>query len=298
MWVPADAVRLVGLLGLATAALWFDGVAVALMLLVLGGLMVPRALRTPRPLDVAYGVGLVVAAWSGVLDVYERVAWWDVAVHFTVTGLVAAVAYVGTVRLGVTRDPGDVRSRAHRVGVPLVVASLGLGLSVLWEVGEWLGHTYVDASIHVSEVDTLGDLVAGGAGSLVAGALLVAWGGSVRGEDGGGGLASRRRALPPVAASRARHMTKESTMSTSASPGPDPLRTDREGVDDLDAGRGGPTSPGPDSTAAGAATSGSGLDVNAPDTGPGPAAADVDGPGVDRRDDRRGDLDDDPANRI
>ena len=173
-WVAADAVRLAGLLGLATAALWFDGVAVALMLLVLGGLMVPRVLGTPGPLDMAYGAGLVVAAWSGVLDVYERVAWWDVAVHFTVTGLVAAVAYLGTVRLGVSRDPGDVRSRAHRVGVPLVVVALGLGLSVVWEVGEWLGHTYVDASIHVSEVDTLGDLVAGGAGSLVAGALLIA----------------------------------------------------------------------------------------------------------------------------
>ena len=83
-------------------------------------------------------------------------------------------------------------------------------------------------------------------------------------------------------------------MSTSASPGPDPLRTDREGVDDLDP-KHSPTSPGPDSTEAGAATAGSGVGgVNAPDTGPGPAARDVDGPDVDRRDD----LDDDPANRI
>jgi hypothetical protein len=174
VWVPADAVRILGLLGTAVAALWFDGVATALMLLVLGGLMVPRALATPRPLDVAYGTGLLVAAWSGVLDVYERVGWWDLAVHFTVTGLVAAVAYHGMVRLDVARDPGGARTREHAVGVALVVTALGLGLSVLWEIGEWLGHTYVDESIHVSEADTLGDLAAGGVGSLAAGLLLLA----------------------------------------------------------------------------------------------------------------------------
>jgi hypothetical protein len=46
----------------------------------------------------------------------------------------------------------------------------------------------------------------------------------------------------------------------------------------------GPTSPGPDST--GAATAGTGQNV--PDTGPGPAAADVDAD----RDDLRGDATD------
>jgi hypothetical protein len=174
-WVPADGVRLAGLVGVAVAALWFDGVAVALMLLVLGGLMVPRALGTPGQLDAAYGVGLLVAAWSGVLDVYVAVPWWDVAIHFAVTGLVAAVGYGGTVRLGVARDAADATNRGHRIGVPILVAALGLALSVVWEIGEWLGHTYVDPSIYVSEVDTLGDLAAGGAGSLVAGAVVVAW---------------------------------------------------------------------------------------------------------------------------
>ena len=66
-------------------------------------------------------------------------------------------------------------------------------------------------------------------------------------------------------------------MSTSPSPGPDPLRRDDEGVDDVDVAPVAPTSPGPDSTRAGAVTGGTGQgDVNAPDTGPGPAAADVD----------------------
>lgn len=172
-WEPADGVRVAGLVALAVAVVWFDGVAVALALLVLGGLVVPRALGTARALDAAYGVGVLVAAWSAVLGVYRTVAWWDVVVHLVVTGLVAAVALDGAVRLGVARDPADVRSTAHRVGVPVLVVALGLGLSVLWELGEWLGHTYVDPTIHVSQVDTLGDLAAGGLGSLVAGVALV-----------------------------------------------------------------------------------------------------------------------------
>lgn len=183
--MPADALRLTGLVGLAGAALWFDAVAVALMLLVLGGLMVPRALGTPGPLDAAYGTGLLVAAWSGVLDVYETVGWWDLLIHFAVTGLVAAVAYGGLVLARVALDPADARRHAQRIGVPILVTALGLALSVLWEIGEWLGHTYVDDSIHVSEVDTLGDLAAGGTGALLAGGVLVAWG--------------RRRSRRPVA---------------------------------------------------------------------------------------------------
>jgi hypothetical protein len=42
----------------------------------------------------------------------------------------------------------------------------------LWEVGEWVGHTYLDERIQVGYNDTMGDLVADGLGALVAGALL------------------------------------------------------------------------------------------------------------------------------
>jgi hypothetical protein len=173
VWVPADAVRVAGLVSVATAAVWFDVVAVALMLLVLGGLMVPRALGSGARLDVTYGVSLLVAAWSGVLGVYEEVVWWDLAVHAAVTGLVAALAYEALVRLGVVRAPGDAVRRGHRVGIPLLVVAVGLGLSVLWELGEWVGHTYLDPSIHVTETDTLGDLLAGGIGSSATGVALV-----------------------------------------------------------------------------------------------------------------------------
>ncbi len=171
-WVPADAVRVAGVLSVLLA-LTFDAVAVALMLLVLGGLVVPRLLRAPGGLDVAYGTGLLVAAWSGILDVYEAVAWWDLAVHLVVTGLVAAVAYLAVVRLGAALHPRDATTRGQRAGVVLLTVGLGLALGVQWEISEWLGHTYLDESIYVSEADTIGDLVADGLGSVLAGLVLV-----------------------------------------------------------------------------------------------------------------------------
>jgi len=171
-WVRADAVRLAGLASLAAAAVWFDLVAVALMLLVLGGLMVPRAIGTLGSLDAVYGLGLLVAAWSAVLGVYEQVAWWDVAMHTVVTGLIAAVAHRVVVVLRVARGPADAAGPRDHTDAAALTTGLGLGLSVLWEIGEWLGHTYLDPSIHVSGPDTLGDLVAGGLGSLAAGLAL------------------------------------------------------------------------------------------------------------------------------
>ncbi|UNX54812.1 hypothetical protein MF406_00445 [Georgenia sp. TF02-10] len=42
---------------------------------------------------------------------------------------------------------------------------------MLWELGEWVGHTYGDPEIHVGYDDTVGDLAAGLLGSLLAGAI-------------------------------------------------------------------------------------------------------------------------------
>ncbi|WP_418606141.1 hypothetical protein [Georgenia sp. SUBG003] len=54
----------------------------------------------------------------------------------------------------------------------MVALAVGLALAVVWELGEWAGHTYLDPAIFVSYDDTIGDLAAGGAGAAVAGAWL------------------------------------------------------------------------------------------------------------------------------
>ncbi|MBO0920234.1 hypothetical protein J1G42_05270 [Cellulomonas sp. zg-ZUI222] len=172
---PGGIVRAVGVACVLVAVVVRGPVDTALFALVLAGLVAPPAAGAPRALDAAYGIGLIVAAWSGALDLYQSVGWLDVVMHLVVTGLVAAVAHLLLARrTGAALDPAAAAGGGQRAGVVAVTASLGLALSVLWEIGEYLGNTYVDDTIYVGYADTIGDLVAGGIGSAVAGLWLTA----------------------------------------------------------------------------------------------------------------------------
>jgi hypothetical protein len=168
----ADGVRVLALLSVVVGT-WRSGVVgAALFLLVLGGCVVPLAVGVPGWLDAAYGGTLLLAAWAAQLDWYVAVGWLDVLVHAAATGLVAAVATLLLVRCGAVAaapSPGVPRAR---LGVAALTAGLGAAGAVLWEVGEWCGHTLLDDRIQVGYADTLGDLAAGLAGSVVAAVLL------------------------------------------------------------------------------------------------------------------------------
>ncbi|UKJ64831.1 hypothetical protein H1Q78_05450 [Cellulosimicrobium cellulans] len=170
-FVPGDVVRAAAAASLVVAV-GLDGVAVALFLLVLGGTMVPRALGVTAPLDVAFGGTLLASAWAAQLEWYRAVPWLDLPVHAACTGLVAAVAYVALLRTGLLADPGTLRPGRARAGTLVVVSGLGAVLAVLWELGEWAGHTYLDDRIGVGYGDTVTDLAAGLLGAVVAGLLL------------------------------------------------------------------------------------------------------------------------------
>lgn len=170
----ADAVRALSVLSVLAALVLLGPVETALFLLVLLGLLVARALDVFPRFDAAYGVVLLTAAWSSVADLYARISWWDLAVHFAATGTLAVIAYFLLVQFGAVpgvRHPHR-PSRSLPVVVALLVVALGLGMSVLWEIGEWWGHTYVDDSINVGYTDTMADLAAGGVGALVSGLFL------------------------------------------------------------------------------------------------------------------------------
>lgn len=171
---PGGVVRLLGLASVVAAVVALGPVDAVLLLLVLAGLVVPLTARVDPRLDAVYGVGLLAAGWAGALDLYQRISWLDVVMHLVVTGLVAAVGHLVVARLtGAVVDPVLPAAPRVRVGSVAVTTALGLGLSVLWEVGEYLGNTYIDASIHVAYRDTIGDMALGGLGSLAAGLLLV-----------------------------------------------------------------------------------------------------------------------------
>lgn len=164
------ATDLVAVAGLASfvAAFWRDGVTVALFALVLLGLVLPRAGRLPGWLQAATGATLIFGGWSAVLDWYVAVPWLDIAVHAVANGLLAAAAVV------LLQRARQLPAMLPTAGLVLVTAAVGALLAVIWEAGEWFGHTVLDDGIQVGYDDTIGDLVCGTAGSFVAGLALVA----------------------------------------------------------------------------------------------------------------------------
>ena len=170
--VPADAARLAGVASLLAVAVRGQWVNAALFALVLLGLVLPRLLRAGRLPDLVYGIVLLLAAWSAVLDWYVRFGWLDIVMHVLTGGLTAAFAHRLLVRWQVVPRPEASVVRRARAGVVVTTTAVGTTLGLLWEVGEWFGHTYLDHRIQVGYTDTLSDLAADAVGALGAGLVV------------------------------------------------------------------------------------------------------------------------------
>lgn len=170
--VPGDLPRCATAISFLAVLASGDLTGSALFLLVLGGTVVPRAVGASSVLDLATGGTLLLAAWASQLAWYETVPGLDLAVHAVLTGLLAAVAMLvlarWTERAAAAMQPARNRPPTETV---LLVAGLGAILAIVWEAGEWAGHTLLDDSIGVGYDDTVSDLVAGLVGALTAGVL-------------------------------------------------------------------------------------------------------------------------------
>jgi hypothetical protein len=162
----ADGVRVLGTLSVLAAGVGWGPVALGVCALALLGVFGGRFLGLRPALDVALGVTVLVAAWSSVLDIYSRVTGWDLVVHFTANGLIAAASFVLLGRVGAVAPGGS------RLQVAVLTTAIGMSAAVVWEVAEWIGHNFIDPSIYVAYDDTIGDLVAGSLGSLAAGLAM------------------------------------------------------------------------------------------------------------------------------
>jgi len=105
-----------------------------------------------------------------VLEIYITTRWWDIPVHFLTNGLCAAVLYVLLVRGRILADATTLPR--PMLSAVVMTTAVGLSLGMLWEIWEWFGHTFIDGEIFVGYVDSIGDLVWGGFGALVAGCLM------------------------------------------------------------------------------------------------------------------------------
>lgn len=164
----ADAVRVLAVVGVGIAAIWWRPTDAGILALALPAVIAPRFLAVRPGFDIAFGTTVLIAAWSNVLDLYRTVPGWDLAVHFACTGLVAAMTLVAFGRWRIVAPVGDLPRRAGLVLTPVIA----LAASAVWEMIEWLGFEFVSDEIFVTYTDTIGDMAAGGLGGLVAGCIL------------------------------------------------------------------------------------------------------------------------------
>lgn len=166
--VVADAVRAVTLVSLPVATIGWGWIAFAVLLLALLGVVVPRVLGLRPAVDTAVCALALVAGWSSVLGWYTSVFLWDKVVHFVLLAALTAVLWVIASDTGVLRT-GD---RVGRVQAVVVAGVLSLAIGSVWEMFEFLGHTFLDPTIYVGYEDTIGDLAADVGGGVLAGLLL------------------------------------------------------------------------------------------------------------------------------
>jgi hypothetical protein len=168
--VLADAVRVLGLIGVLVAWVWWQPTDAGIAALALPALVVPRFLGVRGSADLVSCLIVLVAAWSNVLDLYRTVVGWDLLVHFACTAVLAAWTYLALAHVGIVPPHGT--PGFSTAGALVLTTALGLALSVVWEVIEWAGWRFVSDAIFVTYEDTIGDMVVGGLGAAAAGLLL------------------------------------------------------------------------------------------------------------------------------
>lgn len=135
-----------------------------------------RFLDLPRPFDLAFILAMALTGWGEALRLYDRFAYYDVFVHFLVPLFGAPCVYIALARLDTLPDPADAfGSRRHLAGIFVVTLSLGLAIGALWEILEWSSDHAFGSNLSLGQSDTIGDLVADGAGAVGGGLFLVAW---------------------------------------------------------------------------------------------------------------------------
>ncbi len=186
-WYAADAGRLLGAMLVPASWLVAGWPAAAAMLLVCGGQWLLRWYLLGRPVDAAGQLVLLAAGWFSAVGLYHQVSWLDAVMHALASLVVALLVAEllraelpvvrGTPAAGVAAAPSaESVWRGGWTGVvapAVVLVCVTVTLGVVWELGEWLGHTYITPEIGVGYEDTIGDLAANLVGAVLGAAFAI-----------------------------------------------------------------------------------------------------------------------------
>ena len=116
----------------------------------------------PRPYPYALDILLVspflVDVVGNALDLYDTIAWWDDLNHFVNWALLSLA--VGQLIL---------RFRLPPFAIFVMVVGVGAAAAILWELAEYIAFIRDSEEYDTAYTDTLGDMMLGLGGSIVAG---------------------------------------------------------------------------------------------------------------------------------
>jgi len=171
---PADYFGGVTLLGALLMAMAGAVVEVLFLALTFMAIVLVRRLALPTAFEFAIAIGIVLQGWGNALLLFERIAWYDKAVHFLTPMLVVPSLYLMLARASVLPPLGSNGLRRATLGVLVVATSLGIALATLWELVEGTADRFLNTTLAHGYFETINDLYSSVLGSVAAGALL-AW---------------------------------------------------------------------------------------------------------------------------
>ena len=139
----------------------------AILILTFAPAMIERRLRVVLPVEFTLLTCIILFAsfvLGEVRDFYERIWWWDLALHGLSAMLMGFIGFLAVYVFHMT----------HRIKIkPLHIAAFTFGFAVtigtLWEIFEFLMDWYVGTNMQKSGlVDTMTDLIINAFGALVA----------------------------------------------------------------------------------------------------------------------------------
>jgi uncharacterized membrane protein YjdF len=137
-------------------------------------MLLVQRLRLPTVFELAVAVGFVLQGWGNALLLFERIGWYDKAVHFLTPLLLIPALYLLLARTEVLTSPRNHRLRRGALGVFVMTAALGTALAAVWELVEGTADRALGMSLAHGYFETIDDLYCSLLGSVAAGVLL-AW---------------------------------------------------------------------------------------------------------------------------
>lgn len=122
-----------------------------------------RRPRYPYGLDITLGLPFLIDTGGNALNLYDTIEWWDDLNHLVNWGILSA----GFGLFLLMRPVGKLSTAGLTAGWGAVTA-------IIWEFAEYVTFIRHSEELQTAYTDTLGDLVLGLSGSVIA-AVFIAW---------------------------------------------------------------------------------------------------------------------------